>query len=67
MGPMARASVAAGADGLLLEVHPDPSTAVSDGQQSLNLDQFDELMGELDMIAGAIGRRIARTAIALQT
>ena len=67
VGPMARASVAAGADGLLLEVHPDPSTAVSDGQQSLNLDQFDELMGELDMIAGAIGRRIARTAIALQT
>ena len=67
VGPMARASVAAGADGLLLEVHPDPSTAVSDGQQSLNLDQFDELMGELNMIAGAIGRRIARTAIALQT
>ena len=67
VGPMARASVAAGADGLLLEVHPDPSTAVSDGQQSLNLDQFDKLMGELDMIAGAIGRRIARTAIAPQT
>ena len=67
VGPMARASVAAGADGLILEVHPDPSMAVSDGQQSLNPDQFDELMDELDMIAEAIGRRIARTAITLQT
>ena len=43
---MARASVAAGADALILEVHPDPAAAVSDGQQSLTLDQFDALVPE---------------------
>lgn len=60
VGPMARAAVAAGADGLLVEVHPDPARAVSDGAQSLFPDQFDVLMGELDAIAAAIGRSIAR-------
>lgn len=62
VGPMARASVAAGADALILETHPDPGKAVSDGQQSLTLDQFDELMAELATISAAIGRGIARAA-----
>jgi 3-deoxy-7-phosphoheptulonate synthase len=53
---MARAAVAAGADGLLLEVHPDPDHALSDGAQSLYPAQFEELMGQLRMIATAVGR-----------
>jgi 3-deoxy-7-phosphoheptulonate synthase len=53
---MARAAVAAGADGLLIEVHPDPDSALSDGAQSLNPDQFDELMPQLRAIASAVGR-----------
>lgn len=57
--PMARAAVAAGADGLLLEVHSDPEHALSDGAQSLFIDQFAKLMTELRMIAPAVGRRIA--------
>ncbi|MDQ8153857.1 MAG: 3-deoxy-7-phosphoheptulonate synthase [Gemmatimonadota bacterium] len=57
--PMARAAVAAGADGLLIEVHPDPNRALSDGAQSLFPTQFAELMSELRPIAAAIGRRIA--------
>src|SRR6266404_1974562 len=57
--PMARASVAAGADGLLLEVHNDPEHAFSDGAQSLYFDQFDRLMAELRIIAPAVGRTIA--------
>jgi 3-deoxy-7-phosphoheptulonate synthase len=56
--PMARAAVAAGADGLLVEVHWDPDHALSDGAQSLFPDQFDRLMAELRVIAPAIGRRI---------
>lgn len=53
---MARASVAAGADGLLVEVHPDPDHAVSDGAQTLRPAQFAEMMGEVKAIARAIGR-----------
>jgi 3-deoxy-7-phosphoheptulonate synthase len=56
VAPMARAAVAAGADGLLLEVHPDPDHALSDGAQSLYPAQFEELMGQLRMIATAVGR-----------
>lgn len=56
--PMARAAVAAGADGLLIEVHPDPDKALSDGAQSLYLEQFDQLMKELRMIAPAVGRTV---------
>ena len=56
VAPMARAAVAAGADGLLLEVHPDPDHALSDGAQSLHPAQFEELMGQLRMIATAVGR-----------
>jgi 3-deoxy-7-phosphoheptulonate synthase len=57
--PMARASVAAGADALLIEVHHDPETALSDGAQSLYPEQFAKLMDELRMIAPAVGRRMA--------
>jgi len=57
--PMARAAVAAGADGLLIEVHHDPEHALSDGAQSLYPEQFAELMAELRIIAPAVGRRIA--------
>ena len=57
--PMARAAVAAGADGLLVEVHPHPDQALSDGAQSLRPEQFERTMAELRVIAEAIGRRIA--------
>jgi 3-deoxy-7-phosphoheptulonate synthase len=58
VAPMARAAVAAGADGLLIEVHCDPDRALSDGAQSLPPGQFDRLMAELRIIAPAIGRSI---------
>ncbi len=56
---MARAAVAAGADGLLVEVHQDPERALSDGAQSLYPDQFDQMMKEVRAIAPAVGRVIA--------
>ena len=56
--PMARAGVAAGADGLLIEVHNDPEKALSDGAQSLYPEQFDRLMGELRVIAPVLGRSL---------
>ena len=61
--PMARAAVAAGADGLMIEVHPDPDHAKSDGAQSLWPDQFDELVTQVSLIAEAIGRRILPAAL----
>jgi 3-deoxy-7-phosphoheptulonate synthase len=57
--PMGRAAVAAGADGLMIEVHADPEHALSDGAQSLYPEQFQELMEQIDVIAAAIGRRLA--------
>jgi 3-deoxy-7-phosphoheptulonate synthase len=60
--PMAKAAVAAGADGLLVEVHPTPDRALSDGAQSLYPEQFDRLMKEVRLIAEAIGRRVAEPA-----
>ena len=59
VSPMARASVAAGADALLIEVHCNPDKALSDGAQSLFPEQFAKLMDELRMIAPAVGRSIA--------
>src|SRR6202521_1115033 len=59
VAPMARASVAAGADAMLIEVHHQPDKALSDGAQSLYPEQFAKLMDELRMIAPAVGREIA--------
>lgn len=56
--PIAIASIAAGADGLLIEVHPDPPNALSDGAQSLDCEQFDQLMRKLERIAEFAGRRL---------
>ncbi len=58
--PMARAAVAAGADGLMIEVHPDPDHALSDGAQSLYPEQFVELREQVGIIAEAIGRRLVK-------
>ncbi len=58
VAPMGRAAVAAGADGLLIEVHNCPDKALSDGAQSLYPEQFAQLMGELRVIAPAVGRRL---------
>jgi 3-deoxy-7-phosphoheptulonate synthase len=56
--PMARAAVAAGADGLMVEVHHDPDHALSDGMQSIFPDQFDEMMGEIRQIAAILHRNV---------
>lgn len=56
VAPMARASIAAGTDGLLVEVHQNPEQAMSDGAQSLYPEQFEKLMQELDIIARAVGK-----------
>jgi 3-deoxy-7-phosphoheptulonate synthase len=61
--PMARAAVAAGADGLLIEVHQDPERALSDGAQSIYPGQFAQLMDEVRVIAPAVGRRIATAKV----
>jgi 3-deoxy-7-phosphoheptulonate synthase len=55
---MARAAVAAGADGLIIEVHPCPEKALSDGQQSLTAQEFEGLMAQVRVIAGAVGRPV---------
>ena len=56
--PLGRAAVAAGADGLMVEVHPDPPHAMSDGAQSLYPEQFAELMEQVEAIAHAISRGV---------
>jgi 3-deoxy-7-phosphoheptulonate synthase len=55
---MAKAALAAGADGVMIEVHPDPDHALSDGAQSLNFEQFDSLLRELRDLASVLGRRL---------
>jgi 3-deoxy-7-phosphoheptulonate synthase len=55
---MARAAIAAGADGLLIEVHHDPDHALSDGAQSLYPEQFDQLVHQIRTIAETIGRHV---------
>jgi len=57
--PMALAALAAGADGLMVEVHPRPEEALSDGPQSLTFDEFDDLLAGLERLADAVGRRLA--------
>jgi 3-deoxy-7-phosphoheptulonate synthase len=58
VSPMARAAVAAGSDGLLIEVHHDPDRALCDGAQSLTIDQFNQLVDQLRVIAPAVGRKL---------
>jgi 3-deoxy-7-phosphoheptulonate synthase len=58
VGPMTLASVAAGTDGLLIEVHPNPDEALKDGAQSLTIEQFISLMPQVQAIASAIGRSV---------
>src|SRR5256712_13659272 len=58
--PMALAAAAAGADGLIIEVHPEPDTALSDGPQSLTLEAFEQLMIVLERVLAAGGRPLAR-------
>ena len=59
---MARAAMAAGADGLMIEVHNDPDRALCDGAQSLYPGQFDELMKQIRVIAEVIGRNVSAPA-----
>jgi 3-deoxy-7-phosphoheptulonate synthase len=59
VSPMALAAVAAGADGVMVEVHPNPDTALKDGAQSLNFDNFQKLMSQLKPVAKGVGRRLA--------
>lgn len=61
--PMSLAAVAAGADGLLVEVHPDPAAAVSDGQQSLTFEQFAALTAGVAEVAAAVGRRVPSAGV----
>ena len=58
VGPMAKAAVAAGADAILVEIHPNADKAASDAAQTLFLDQFEKLVGELRVIATAVGRTL---------
>jgi 3-deoxy-7-phosphoheptulonate synthase len=58
VGAVTLAALAAGADGLIIETHPDPDQAVSDGDQSLTLPQFAALMQQLRAMAQAVGRRL---------
>ena len=59
---MALAAAAAGADGLIIEVHPEPDSALSDGPQSLTLEGFEQLMRTLERVLAAVGRPLARPA-----
>ena len=59
--PMALAALAAGASGLLIEVHPDPDSAFSDGAQSLDFNAFERLLGQLKRLAEPLGRSLCRT------
>jgi 3-deoxy-7-phosphoheptulonate synthase len=58
VAPIAKAAVAAGADSIMVEVHPDPARAMSDGQQSLTPKKFAQLVQELKAIASAVGKEI---------
>jgi len=60
VAPMALAAIAAGADGLLIEVHPDPALALSDGPQALDFPAFEALMRQIDGLCTHLGRRLVR-------
>ncbi len=59
-----KAALAAGADGLIIEVHPNPAKAFSDGEQSLDLDAFEKLMRELNELAKVVGKKIIKPVLA---
>jgi 3-deoxy-7-phosphoheptulonate synthase len=61
--PMSLAAIAAGADGLLVEVHPEPADAASDGAQSLTLEQFSLMVAKLGEVAAAVGRRVGAAGL----
>jgi 3-deoxy-7-phosphoheptulonate synthase len=63
--PMSLAAIAAGADGLLVEVHPEPADAASDGAQSLTLEQFARLVSRLGEVAAVVGRRVGAAGLAV--
>ena len=65
--PMALAAVAAGADGIMVEVHPNPDLALKDGAQSLTFANFHQLMSQLKSVAEAIGRRLANPSIKVKS
>lgn len=67
VGPLALAGIAAGADGLMIEVHPDPATALSDGEQSLTPAAFGSLMRSVELVAVAVGRSLARSPMVAAT
>ncbi len=67
VGAIAKAAVAAGADGVIVEVHPNPENALSDGAQSLKPERFSELVSQLRLIAQAVGRSVAVSAHAGQS
>ena len=62
VSPMTKAAIAAGADGLIIEVHPDPKSSLSDGAQTLRLDTFNQLMKEIKPIVQAVGRELGISA-----
>jgi 3-deoxy-7-phosphoheptulonate synthase len=59
---MAKAAIAVGADGLIIEVHPDPRSSLSDGAQTLRIETFTQLMKELSSIVQAVGRELGTSA-----
>jgi 3-deoxy-7-phosphoheptulonate synthase len=65
--PMALAAVAAGADGIMVEVHPNPDLALKDGAQSLTFANFHQLMSQLKSVAEAVGRRLANPSIKVKS
>lgn len=67
VSPMAKAAVVAGADGLIIEVHPDPSQALSDGPQSLKPEKYQQLMEELKDVAGVVGKTICSSSCLTKT
>jgi len=58
VGPMAKSAIVAGADGIMIEVHPNPKAALSDGAQTLNFKNFSQLLKEMSAIANVTGREI---------
>jgi 3-deoxy-7-phosphoheptulonate synthase len=62
VNPMAKAAIAVGADGLIIEVHPDPRSSLSDGAQTLKIETFTQLMKELSPIVQAVGRELGASA-----